>query len=524
MERKEDIGRMHTAGITIDFEYGELWRGLHRSNPLSFKRPYSFLVYKDRDKYMAEDWRGRIRFEDDDASEVINSVLDNGYEFVFIRKDEYIINSTLNAKSGIRLVSDGAVLKKGSDVLLLKIKDVEDFWIVGFTLDGNFIDGNHIVYCNNCKRVRILENKFVNPPSDMFMLTFQVTPSYYCEVRGNYFDGSGVTGCDAFAGVPFKSVIKENYIKDAPSGGITSGVMNDVIIESNIIDNPKASGISIDAGTDPSRGVVIKNNAILNTGENGINLGWSRDYPIYDAIVEGNYIYKPSRHGISVYCGRKVQIIGNTIIEARYDGIVVRGVDDVIIQGNMVIDPNAGENTKYRDGDGIVFFSDKLTGYGDDRTHFTIVDNIVKDERSTPLMLLGISLHLDTSVPTYPRKGRVVGNIIEGSKEEAIALVNEAYQTKSFNFSDYEISVRRNYGFTTENSGVATFSGDGSTTEFKIKHGLVSTPSKYGVSPLTPDADALRTITVDDTYITITFDTAPPSGTDNVKFGWWAEV
>ena len=70
MERKEDIGRMHTAGLTIDFEYGELWRGLHRSNPLSFKRPYSFTVYKDRDKYMAEDWRGRIRYEDDDASEV----------------------------------------------------------------------------------------------------------------------------------------------------------------------------------------------------------------------------------------------------------------------------------------------------------------------------------------------------------------------------------------------------------------------------------------------------------------------
>jgi len=72
--------------------------------------------------------------------------------------------------------------------------------------------------------------------------------------------------------------------------------------------------------------------------------------------------------------------------------------------------------------------------------------------------------------------------------------------------------------------GIATFSGDGSTTEFKIEHGLVSTPSKYGVSPLTPDAHADKTISVDSTYITITFSTAPPSGTDNLKFSWWAEV
>lgn len=78
--------------------------------------------------------------------------------------------------------------------------------------------------------------------------------------------------------------------------------------------------------------------------------------------------------------------------------------------------------------------------------------------------------------------------------------------------------------YVTENSGTATFSGDGSTTTFQIAHGLASTPSKYGVSPLTPDADAPRTITVDDTYITITFSSAPPSGTDNIKFGWWAEI
>ena len=95
----------------------------------------------------------------------------------------------------------------------------------------------------------------------------------------------------------------------------------------------------------------------------------------------------------------------------------------------------------------------------------------------------------------------------------------------------YDTKIRNNIityfsseGLKTENNGLSAFSGDGTTTEFRIEHRLLSTPSKYGVSPLTPDADASRTITVDDTYIIITFSTAPPSGTDNLKFGWWAEV
>jgi len=84
--------------------------------------------------------------------------------------------------------------------------------------------------------------------------------------------------------------------------------------------------------------------------------------------------------------------------------------------------------------------------------------------------------------------------------------------------------VHHNDGYVSENEGVATFSGDGSTTVFNIAHGLAGTPTKYGVSPLTPDADADRTITADATNIIVTFSVAPPAGTDNVKFGWWAKL
>jgi len=76
----------------------------------------------------------------------------------------------------------------------------------------------------------------------------------------------------------------------------------------------------------------------------------------------------------------------------------------------------------------------------------------------------------------------------------------------------------------TENSGTATFSGDGTTTQFTIAHGLVSTPSNVQVTPRSADAAGDFYVTVDDTNIYVNYSSAPPSGSDNVVLGWEAEV
>ena len=75
-----------------------------------------------------------------------------------------------------------------------------------------------------------------------------------------------------------------------------------------------------------------------------------------------------------------------------------------------------------------------------------------------------------------------------------------------------------------KNSGTATFSGDGTTTQFSIAHGLVSTPTKVQVTPMSSDAASDFYVTADDTNIYINYKSAPPSGTDNLKFSWYAEV
>jgi len=91
--------------------------------------------------------------------------------------------------------------------------------------------------------------------------------------------------------------------------------------------------------------------------------------------------------------------------------------------------------------------------------------------------------------------------------------------------------VKRNQDYVTENSGIATITGDGTTTTFTVDvtHGLVSDKLSAKVACKKPatykwylvDADA------DGTYetlrIEITFDTAPASG-ETVEIYWEANV
>lgn len=73
---------------------------------------------------------------------------------------------------------------------------------------------------------------------------------------------------------------------------------------------------------------------------------------------------------------------------------------------------------------------------------------------------------------------------------------------------------------TTENTGIATANGNGSATVFNIAHSIGSTPSVYSASCMS--LTTTYTYTADATNIVVTFTTAPPSGTGNVKIYWRA--
>jgi hypothetical protein len=77
--------------------------------------------------------------------------------------------------------------------------------------------------------------------------------------------------------------------------------------------------------------------------------------------------------------------------------------------------------------------------------------------------------------------------------------------------------------YRTENSGTATFSGNGSQTQFTIAHGLAGTPTTAVVTAGSNDAKGDFYVTYDATNIYVTYATAPPSGTNNVVLRWYAK-
>ena len=73
-------------------------------------------------------------------------------------------------------------------------------------------------------------------------------------------------------------------------------------------------------------------------------------------------------------------------------------------------------------------------------------------------------------------------------------------------------------------SGTATFSGDGSTEQFTIAHGLIATPANVQVTPRSEDAANNFYTTVDGTNIYVNYLSPPPSGSNNIKLDWQAKI
>jgi len=125
---------------------------------------------------------------------------------------------------------------------------------------------------------------------------------------------------------------------------------------------------------------------------------------------------------------------------------------------------------------------------------------------------------------TYLFNTCIKGTYVKNAVVEHNFLLPGVFGTRGIDITGTDIRIRRNVGFVTENDGVATFSGDGTTTVFNIPHGLVSTPRVAWVMAESDDARGDKKVTRGATNITVTFATAPPAGTDNVVLGWKAEV
>jgi len=297
-----------------------------------------------------------------------------------------------------------------------------------------------------------------------------------------------------------------NKANNTPPTG--TGVIDFRSVDYSIIDGAEIvdggqKGIGwtrIGAGKDPIQN-TISNCIVKNCNDAGIGIGYGWRFDIIANKVTKSY------YGLYFFMCHLFNVIGGMYHENTKSGIYL---DSLSTDNNFVgiVSQKNGEH-------GLV-----LTGTSNDN-HIVGGDFM---ENTTDGLNMGDAKYCSVIGGTFRNNGgygidefggdynRIMGNSVRANTAGQIRKVG------------VNTICRCNDGYVTENEGVATFSGDGTTTVFNIAHGLAGTPTKYGVSPLTPDADADRTITVDASNIVVSFSVAPPTGTDNVKFGWWAKI
>jgi hypothetical protein len=91
------------------------------------------------------------------------------------------------------------------------------------------------------------------------------------------------------------------------------------------------------------------------------------------------------------------------------------------------------------------------------------------------------------------------------------------------NNSDRALLLVNPLGYTNENADRAVQAGDGSQTSFTVAHNMDEVPVWVQIQPMSKDATSDAWVSVDESSITINYITAPPSGTDNLQWGWYAK-
>jgi len=307
------------------------------------------------------------------------------------------------------------------------------------------------------------------------------------------------------------NIFKYGHVKMAVGGG---GIASGFTIANNIFDD-SAIYITADGAF---RNINICSNTfrLSSMDYHAIDGEFGSSGTLAENIVIADNVMDASALTPTFYSGFiRAKYVNNLIIKGNVGvgnnfGILVADCDNVIISENIIRDAGQAASTA---GRGIQ--AARSTGKIINNIIDNAYENGIRLGDATDVLLKGNRISDSGTADLY----------IDGGTKVAI-LDNYLLSATPINIASYPTTliIKRNVGYATENSGTATFSGDGSTAQFSIAHGLVSEPSKVQVTPMTEDAAGDFYVTKDSTNIYVNYLSAPPSGSNNVKLSWYAEV
>jgi hypothetical protein len=368
---------------------------------------------------------------------------------------------------------------------------------------------------------------FATSPADTFSLYFEVSGVTNGAIRGLRIINSTKS---AIIGLGTKVTIEDNIIENATLQGINmqgediaiinnkvdgvtnefgivlGGKLDNVVVANNQVRNC-AGNAGIQWGYSGS-GVIIADNVIYNCA-NGISIGGIEAGGFFyteKCLIEGNVIRTVSSNGIEIlkksdadptHIVRDFKVIGNKIYDAGSWGLRSRDVDTIIFENNLVKGAVWGIMAESPNTN-LEIINNRFYNLSTSGMSINHDDVVIRANRINTTTYDGISLPLGNTFTNVV----IEGNIFEAIGRDSIRNL----------YSGNLPNVKRNRGYTTENSGTATFSGDGTTVSFSFAHGLAATPTHVEISPTSDDAAGDWKWSADATNVTITFMTAPASG------------
>lgn len=279
------------------------------------------------------------------------------------------------------------------------------------------------------------------------------------------------------------------------------------LVQGNVVENINAEGICVQNSKD----VVVKDNYVANSNDRNI---WATNGNIDGLTIENNVLVGggpfdsisltpyDSLTPSNTIIAKGITIKNNRIYNSNRGGIKVRLLDGFQIVGNKIY--NSGQVT-LASAITIEFFN---PGSGNIGCLNGVVDgNICTDTQGTKTQNYGIEVS-PSAVTDYLT---IINNMVNGNKTAGMSTNNGPNNI-----------VRNNQGYVTENGGTSNQNGNGSLTTFTIAHGLARTPRRISVTAGSAAANGFSA-TFDATNITVTYTTAPASGSGNVVLIWEAK-
>jgi len=504
-----------------------------------FRRPlgaFSAIVCKQGNEIWAEDAYGKTiasGVADVDDADVIQSAVNAVSEGkIYIRKGTYKITQKISCPAGIFFESEGAELdlsglndvafQFGSDD---KIADLNLTGMKGFKVSASSTNSNTLlVKASQIKRGFLLEKIMHKDLNNLV------------EVRGMCYDAT-IRDC---WGYNLKGIWIKLVTLDIDGTAYKPNATEIINCElSNSWSNPGGSGIEIySSNEDTSSSGAVGTTKIQNCWIEGVNVGIYSE--ANNTIVSNNKIGAADK-GIHINVkqvdgtyiagsGEAAEIIGNyiSVKEGAYGIYLEGGPRGHIITGNWfhyLLGTAIYCTNKHRlrvISNTFEFASDAAVGISGTTYHSQIEGNMFLGDLASPK---GTGIDADGYYIT------IEGNEFAGLKYSINALSLNAVREEGNIF--YGNTNDPAFGTKYRNSGTASFSGDGSTTDFEIgAHGLVTNEASkivVKVSPVSSDAIAASPCVgyvdpADNTKIRVKFASAPVSGADNVKIVWHAEV